>query len=120
MARPGAIPLRRHIKKFSHRDRGADVEVADYVSGRTAPEHVVSITALRRLLDTEPLDAAAVAVHPFGEHDCEVLREVVEANVLGRLFVMLWAPSDMARYWLDGLSASNLHSGETHSPDRCW
>jgi hypothetical protein len=87
------------IKKFSHRERGADVEVAEYVSGTTSPEHVVSITELRRLLKTEPLaDAAAVVVHPFGEPDCEVLRVVVEANVLGRLFVMLWAPSDMARY----------------------
>src|SRR5688572_17576560 len=54
------------IKKFSHRDRGADVEVADYVSGTTSPEYVVGITELRRLLKTEPLaDATVVAVHPF-------------------------------------------------------
>ena len=51
------------------------------------------------------------SLHPHKGADCDLLRELVAASSLTKLFVIVWSPNDVVRTWLDGISALNLHNG---------
>jgi len=104
------------VRKFNHRGRNADVEVAWYISPEKDSPLVVNIAELSKVTeDARAAEAAVVVVvlHPFGESDSGALDTAIGAAKLGRVFVMVWSPQDPVRLWLDAHGAVNLHTGTT-------
>lgn len=52
-------------------------------------------------------------MHPSEQRDLETIQHAIEADSIGRLFVLIWSPHDTVRTWLDGEGALNLHTGES-------
>ncbi|GGN85804.1 hypothetical protein [Agrococcus terreus] len=101
------------VKKFDHDDRGADVEAAQFIAPEEPDRIVFNIRELGGLeRDDKVVDHAVVVLHPFGQHELETIRRAVEADSIGKLFVLIWSPYDTVRTWLDGLGALNLHTRE--------
>ena len=98
-------------KKFNHDDRGADVEAAEFIAPNKADRVVFDIGELASI----ERDNAVVVLHPFERRELETVRRAVEADSLGKLFVLIWSPYDMVHTWLDGLGALNLHTNESAS-----
>lgn len=109
------------VKKFSHDDRGADVEAA-FIAPAASDRKVFNFSESSRLdREDKVIDHAIVVLHPFEQRELETIRRAVEADSVGRLFVLVWSPYDMVRTWLDGLGALNLHTGEAiDAPTRLW
>ncbi|WP_251051631.1 MULTISPECIES: hypothetical protein [unclassified Microbacterium] len=62
------------------------------------------------------IDHAIVVLHPFEQRELETVRRAVEADSVGKLFVLIWSRYDMVRIWLDALGATNLHAGGSVAP----
>lgn len=101
------------------KDRPADLETARYIAPEAAERRVFSIGELASLADQDQvLDHAVVILHPYDQEDLDALRSAVSQDRLAKVFVMIWSPRDVVRTWLDGLGATNLHTGEAiPSPD---
>lgn len=101
------------VRKFNPDDRGADVEAAEYIAPNKADRIVFNIGELPRLeREGKVIDHAVVVLHPFEQRQLETIRRAVEAESVGKLFVLIWSRYDMVRTWLDGLGAVNLHTHE--------
>lgn len=99
-------------EKFDDKMRSADRETAVYISRSTSPRPVIGFSRLESVAARDDAaELSVVALHPYEERDCETLREVVDEGRVGKVYVHVWAPSDMVRHWLDGLGAINLHTG---------
>ncbi|WP_241971266.1 hypothetical protein [Microcella alkaliphila] len=99
------------VKKFNHDDRGADVEAAEFIAPEKTDRIVFDIRELASLeRDDKVIDHAVVVLHPYEQPELETIRRAVEADSLGKLFVLIWSRYDMVRTWLDGLGALNLHT----------
>lgn len=96
---------------------GADIEFINYVA--SSSRQIVSIAELRKLTQqSQRFDGTLTVLHPNERDDCELLRELVANDGVERLFVIVWAPSDMVRMWLEGMGARNLDTGSVHdAPD---
>lgn len=107
------------VKKFNRDDRSADLETAQFIAPDASTRKVFNISELGGLArDGKVIDHAVVILHPYGERDLDALGDAVKHESLNKVFVMIWSPRDMARTWLDGLGAINLHTGEAISaPD---
>ncbi|VXB67187.1 hypothetical protein [Frigoribacterium sp. 9N] len=102
------------VKKFDHDDRGADVEAAEYIAPSKADRIVFNISELSRLeREDKVIDQAVVVLHPFEQRELETIRRAVEAESVGKVFVLIWSRYDMVRTWLDGLGAVDLHTHTT-------
>jgi hypothetical protein len=110
-------------------DQSADREFVTYVAPTANERSVVDLSALNELQrDNKTLTRPLVALHPYKEQDCDLLREIVELESVAKLFVIVWSPHDMVRTWLDGIGAVNLHTGSAlEAPDavqleaaKCW
>lgn len=108
----------KDAKKF-HSDRSADLETAEFIAPDAGSMRVFSIGELASLSrEDNVLDHAIVILHPYDERDLDVLADAVKNDVLTKVFVMIWSPRDVVRHWLDGLGATNIHTGEAlPSPD---
>jgi hypothetical protein len=108
----------KDAKKF-HSDRSADLETAEFIAPDAGSMKVFSIGELASLSrEDNVLDHAIVILHPYDERDLDVLADAVKNDVLTKVFVMIWSPRDVVRHWLDGLGATNIHTGEAlPSPD---
>lgn len=94
-------------------ERSADREFVRYLLGSASSAKIVTFADFDQL--RRPGDAVGgcvVALHPYGGQDCEVLREVIAARRVARVFVIVWAPTETVRTMLDGLGAVDLHTGE--------
>jgi hypothetical protein len=101
------------VKKFNHDDRGADVEAAEFIAPEKSDRIVFNIRELGSLeRDDKVIDHAVVVLHPYEQRELETIRRAVEADSLGKLFVLIWSRYDMVRTWLDGLGALNLHTNK--------
>ncbi|MFB2583337.1 hypothetical protein [Herbiconiux liukaitaii] len=101
------------VTKFNQDDRGADVEAAVFVAPSRADRKVFNIRELKSLeRGTNLVDHAIVVLHPFEQRELETIRQTVEANSVGKLFILIRSRYEMVRTWLDGLGAMNLHTGE--------
>ena len=107
----------------------ADREFVSYVAPTTTERRVIDLSALGELRRSgKTLTRSLVMLHPYREQDCDLLRQVVAAGSVARLFVIVWSPRDVVRAWLDGLGAVDLHTGAAlEAPDavqleaaRCW
>lgn len=107
----------------------ADREFIHYVAPTTAEQRVIDLSALGELRRTgKTLSHSLVVLHPYREQDRELLREIVAAGSVGRMFIVIWSPRDLVRTWLDGIGAVDLHAGAAlGAPDavqleaaRCW
>lgn len=111
----GAAPYLFAVKdaaKF-HSDRSSDLETATFIAPDANARKVFSIGKLAGLSrQDKKLDHAIVILHPYEQCDLDVLAEAVKADTVSKVFVMIWSPRDVARNWLDGLGAINLHTGE--------
>lgn len=102
-------------KKFSNSERNADFEAYGYLQAQNTKHHVVNIADLTRLIQQEGApNISVVVLHPFEPRDCEILREVFDAAVLQRIFILVWSPHDVIRTWLDAHCATNLQTGASH------
>lgn len=105
------------VKKFNYDDRGADVEAAEFIALDKADRIVFNIRELGSLeRDDKVIDHAVVVLHPYEQRELETIRRAVEADSIGKLFVLIWSRYDIVRTWLDGLGALNLHTGESVPP----
>lgn len=96
------------------KDRPADLETARYIAPEAADHRVFSIGELGDLAGQDKvLDHAIVILHPYDQEDLDALRGAVSHDRIAKVFVMIWSPREVVRIWLDGLSAINLHTGET-------
>lgn len=104
------------VSKHTASDRGADVEAAAYLfPDRQA--RPVSFSALARSLRAcEPLSGAAVILHPHRPEDLERVAEIVAGGKLARVFVLVWSPEDIIRWWLEGVQATDLNTGGAVEP----
>jgi hypothetical protein len=107
------------VKKLNRDDRSADLETAEFIAPDAATRKVFNISELAGLASEDKvIDHAVVILHPYGERDLDALGNAAKQEVLKKIFVMIWSPRDMARTWLDGLGALNLHTGDAlPSPD---
>ena len=100
------------VNKFNERGRDADLEFARYLSPGVDIPRACNLAELRDLRrDCQAGRLAVVAIHPYGQRDCDALRDVVESGALDRVVVMIWSPRDVVRAWLDGMGALDLHAG---------
>lgn len=111
----GDLPLlfaTSDLKKY--RDvRSADREFIRFLYGDSFAPQVVSFADFDKLRHPgDPTERCLVALHPYGERNCETLREVIAAGRLTRTFVIVWAPTETVRTMLDGLGAIDLHTGK--------
>jgi hypothetical protein len=116
------------MKKYRE-SNSADREFVDCIAPKSADRSVVNVSELGQLRGGgKRLERTLVVLHPYKERDCDLLREVVEAGSVDRVFVIIWSPRDMVRTWLDGMGAVNLHTGTAlGAPDpvqleaaKCW
>ncbi|GAA4481343.1 hypothetical protein [Microbacterium panaciterrae] len=99
------------LKKYASLN-SADREFVEYVVGSAHSAKVVQFQDFRQLRQPgEPVEGALVALHPYLEHDCQTLNDVVDVGRVSRLFVIVWSRKDMVRIMLDGLGAIDLHTG---------
>ena len=106
------------VTKFTHDDRGADVEATEFIAPSKADRVVFKISELACLQrEDKVMEHAVVVLHPFEQGELETIRRAVEADSVGKLFVLIWSPYDMVHAWLDGLGAINLHTHETIAPN---
>jgi len=115
-------------KKYES-DHSADREFVTYVAQTADERRVIDLSTLSQFRHGDKtLTRPLIALHPYKEQDCELLREIVQAGYIARLFVIVWSPNDLVRAWLDGIGAVNLHSGSALKEPipvqleaaRCW
>lgn len=105
------------VKTFNHDDRGADAEAAEFIAPEKADQIIFNIRELGSLeRDDKVIDHTVVVLHPYEQRELETVRRAVEADSIGKLFVLVWSPHDVVRTWLDGLGALNLHTGKSVPP----
>lgn len=116
-------------RKTYESDHSADREFMTYVAHDADERDVIDLSDLKEL---RPADKAItrplIVLHPYEEGDCNLLRETVATESVARLLVIVWSPHDMVRTWLDGIGATNLHTGSAlEAPDavqleaaKCW
>lgn len=105
------------LKRLRERN-SADMEFIDYVAVEKASQRIVGISELRRFAhESNRFDGTLTVLHPHGQDDWELLRELVTNNRIARLFVVVWSPSEMVRMWLDGVGARNLDTGSVEAAD---
>lgn len=104
------------VKKFNHKDRGADVEAAEFIAPEKADRIVLNIRELGSLERENKVDHAVVVLHPHEQRELETIRRAVEADLIGKVFVLIWSRYDMVRTWLDSLGAVDLHTRESAPP----
>jgi hypothetical protein len=82
-------------------------------------QRIVGIAELRKLAqESRRFNGTLTVLHPYDQDDCELLREIVEADRVERFFVIVWSPMDMVRIWLEGRGARNLDTGSfPEAPD---
>lgn len=97
----------------------ADMEFVSYVALQNGARRIVGISELRNLTQqNERFNGTLTVLHPHEQDDCELLRKLVDGDLVARLFIIVWSPSDMVRLWLDGMGARNLDTGSVHeAPD---
>lgn len=97
----------------------ADMEFIAYVSPEIDSRRVVPLSRLKSLEDSgKRLAGTLSVVHPYKSEDCEVIRMLVDRDLVDRIFVIVWSPMDMVRIWLEGMCARNLATGTNHvAPD---
>jgi hypothetical protein len=106
------------VKKFSHNDRGADVEAAEHIAPDKTERVVFNVSELAKFgRDDEVIDHAVLVLHPFEQPELETIRREVESDSISQLFILIWSRHDMVRTWLDGLGAVDLHTQESVSTD---
>ncbi|MDF1478791.1 hypothetical protein PYV02_06795 [Leifsonia sp. H3M29-4] len=99
-------------------ENDADREFVDFVAPDPASRRVFALSELgqlRRSGDDE-LGHAVMIIHPYKEKDCELLREIILAGRVARIFVIIWARADDVCVMLDGLGAVDLDTGESAPP----
>jgi hypothetical protein len=100
------------VKKFNPSDRSADLETVEFIAPNPATRKMFNISKLANLSgDGKMLDRAIVVLHPYEQGDLDALASAVEHESINKVFVMIWSPRDLARTWLDGRGAVNLHTG---------
>ena len=99
-------------KKFNHDNRGADVGAAEYIAPDKSERVVFDISDLARLGREDKVIDHAVVLHPSEQRKLETIRRAVDADSIGKLFVLIWSRYDMVHTWLDGLGALNMHTQE--------
>jgi hypothetical protein len=111
----GDLPLllaTSDLKKYKDQ-HSADREFVRYLLGDAPRPPIMTFAELDELRRPgDPVSACVVALHPYGEYDCETLRKIVVAGRLARVFVIVWAPTEAVRTMFDGLGAVDLHTGE--------
>lgn len=96
----------------------ADMEFINYVAVEKGSQRIVGISELRNFAgENNRFGGTLTVLHPHGQDDLELLRELVTTNRIDRLFVIVWSPSEMVRMWLDGVGARNLHTGAVGAVD---
>lgn len=105
--------------KFDDHLHSADRETAVYIDGSKSPSPVVGFDRIADIVSRpEAPRLALVALHPFEDRDCEALRAMFHDGRVGKIYVQIWARSDMVRHWLEGVGARDLHNrGSTPAPD---
>ena len=115
-------------KKYES-DNSADREFVTYVAHAATDRNVIDLSNLNGLRrGDKTLTRPLIVLHPYEEHDCDLLREIVALESVARLFVIVWSPRDLVRTWLDGVGAVNLHTRSAlGAPDvvqleaaKCW
>ncbi|UQS26028.1 hypothetical protein L1857_26060 [Amycolatopsis thermalba] len=126
--RPPYVFATADRKKIELDHRG-DAQFMTYVAPSADERHVIDLSDLSGLRRSdEQLTAPLVVMHPHEERDCDLLREIVPADSVVKMFAIVWSPRDMVRAWLDGVGALNLHTGSVlEAPDavqleaaKCW
>lgn len=81
-------------------------------------QRIVGISELRNFAqDSNRFGGTLTVLHPHGQDDLELIRELVTTNRIERLFVVVWSPSEMVRMWLDGVGARNVDTGAVGAVD---
>lgn len=97
--------------------KGGHQGVISFIAPEEADRVVVSIDNVRGSLGSDSVLAHPITVvHPFQDGVCEELQRLVHDELLTRLFVMVWDEHNLVKTWLDGLGATNLHTGVSAAP----
>lgn len=89
-----------------------DDETIEYISPRGTRKTMVTLEDIRNNMPSlGQINVPVLVMHPYLDRDLDTLRSAVAENWLTHIFVMVSAPSDPVRHWLDGLGATNLFTG---------
>lgn len=94
-------------------------EFVDYVALKNDSRGIVSVQELRaRTQHGERFNGTLTVMYLNRIDDDDLLRKLVDEDLVARLFVIVWSPLDMIRLWLDGKQACDLGIGSAHdAPD---
>ncbi len=88
-----------------------DGEAATSVSPPSTRRGVVDYSDMMQVLaHGRHLPDPVVFIHPSRDDEAEVIRELVERDIVRDAFVLVWADGDVVRLWLEARSARNLLS----------
>lgn len=97
--------------------KGGHQGVISFIAPEEADRVVVSIDNVRGSLGSDSvLEHPITVVYPLQDGACEVLQRMVRDELFTRVFVMIWNEHDLVKTWLDGLGATNLHTGASVAP----
>jgi len=98
-------------KKYES-DHSADREFVTYIAQAADEQIVIDLSVLSQFRrGDKTLTRPLIVLHPDKEHDCDLLREIVQVESAARMFVIVWSPHDLVHAWLDGIGALDLHRG---------
>lgn len=107
----------KDLKQFTSRANSLDADAAQYLVPSAVDRNAFQISQLNELVrDGDAIDHPVTVLHPWTEADCELLQEVINAELLAKVFVLVHHREQMVRVWLDGLGAMDLHSGTVVAP----
>ena len=117
LGEPPYVFVASDLKRLREQN-SADMEFINYVAVEKGSQRLVGISELRNLAqESSRFDGTLTVLHPHGQDDWELLRDLVTNNRIARLFVVVWSPSEMVRMWLDGVGARNVDSGSVEAVD---
>ncbi|MFD2794554.1 hypothetical protein ACFS27_13440 [Promicromonospora vindobonensis] len=104
---------------FNDKARNIERGTAMQIGDTTTPAPVVGLEQLSDLAARDDAsDIAVVAIHPRDPRECDAMRNAYETESLDRMYVQIWAPSNLARSWVEGQGAIDLHTGRAvETPD---
>lgn len=100
------------LKKYND-EYSADREFLAYTLEDSRPSNVTTFPELAELTHAgDAVNGCVVALHPYKDEHCKVLRRIIARGRLARVFVIVRAPRDTVRIMLDGMGAVDLHAGK--------
>lgn len=96
-----------------------DIDFINYFALQNEAPPIVSISGFWKFAQQgEHFNGTLKVIQPCLQEDCEWLKELVDGDLVDRLFIVVRSPSNLVRIWLDGMGSLYLDKVSAHErPD---